>query len=85
MNNALLRDLAFNGLNPSIVEELEGGVTYIGYCKFGTETENEKSWCIKKVQAVGNTTVQKFAEGSLNFNLQWSERANYSYYFPKQQ
>lgn len=85
MNNVLLREITFNGLNPSIFEELDGGITYIGYCKFGTQTENTKSWCIKRVQVNGNITTQKWAEGSLNFNLKWSERANYEYHFPKQQ
>jgi hypothetical protein len=83
MKNLFFRDITLNGLAPSIIEEDENGITYFGYCKFNCSSEYENAWAIKRIQTIGNITYTKWAEGSVNFNLKWSDRKSYSYKFAK--
>jgi len=81
MISTLLRELALGGLAPTLVEQASETVTYIGFCRPGTNADSEDRWCIKKIEQVGTLTVATYAEGSTNFNLKWSERVRYTYKF----
>lgn len=83
MIHALVRELTINGIAPSYIEQISDTLTYIGFCKPGTKADDDSKWCIKKVEQIGTVTKTTFAEGSTSFNLQWSERAGYSYAFRK--
>jgi len=56
-----------------------GFVEYIGLAKPGTAT-SEAKWQIKKLTYSGtNVTEINFADGNLNFDKEWDEKASYSY------
>lgn len=68
-----------------IIEEVSDLVTYLGFCKPGTENETSPQWSILKIVADGTeypiVTTNKWAEGLCSYNLSWSERATYSYQY----
>lgn len=54
---------------------------YIGMSKPGTAAD-DAGWAIKKVSydANGNPVSVFFAEGKINFDKVWNDRASYSYF-----
>jgi hypothetical protein len=68
-----------------IIEEVDGLVTYMGYCAPGTLATSEPKFSIMKIVQSGTTypTLYTFtwANGSCAQNLVWDNRAGYSYQF----
>jgi len=87
MITALLRELSFQGMNPTIVDEVDDYTSYVGYIKQGkTGTDLAKMadaiWVIKLIETVGTITTVKYASGLTDFSVEWDERVNYTYLFP---
>lgn len=55
-----------------------GGVTYYGFAAAGTAT-SAASWKIAKETVSGVSTTLLFADGDVNFNNVWDNRASLSY------
>ena len=78
----------------SIVEKVSDNVTYMGFCNVGSQNfesteaaEAAPIWSILKVTKTGVVnpivTRMEWAEGLASYCHKWSERAAYSYKFPK--
>lgn len=82
--NGLLREISFNGIAPSVIDEKSETLTYIGYARVPSDIEeahkeSKPIWAIKRIEKTGNVTKIKWANGSQSFTNKWSERDNYTY------
>jgi len=67
-----------------IIEEVDGQITYLGFCEPSTLTTAEPKWSIMRIVETGALpTVTRFewATGSCAYNLVWDNRAAYAYQF----
>lgn len=64
-------------LEKADITEPSGGTTYVGYCLPGKDLTNkdEAVWAIKKVTVTGATTTIEWADGNMNFDNIWDNRA----------
>lgn len=60
------------------VDEASASITYVGKALFGTAT-SAASWQIIKIEVTGNVTEVAAADGDLNFDNVWDNRASLSY------
>ena len=64
---------------PTIVDDTGvGGVIYVGFSEFGSDTSMPK-WKIKKVTEVGTITTIQYADGNTKFDNIWDDRATLTY------
>ena len=68
-----------------ITEEVDGLVTYMGFCEPGTLGTDEAKFSIMKITqsaaAYPIVTTFDWANGSCAYNLVWNDRATYDYQF----
>ena len=88
MNNGYLRSLNFNNQTPSIVDEYNSELTFVGYIKKGlkdmddTQKQNSPIWIIQLIKKSGSVTEVLYAEGSTDFDKIWENRYTFDYYLP---
>ena len=62
-----------------LIDDPVVGVTYKGYSeKIGVRT-NEEKWLIMRTTTIGTEIITEYAEGSVNFDKVWDDRATYDY------
>lgn len=62
----------------SRVDVASATVTYVGEALPGTGN-GDLGWKIKRISVSGDVTSINFADGSIQFDKEWDERANYTY------
>lgn len=66
-----------------IIKNGNNQTIYCGKCSAGTGDENLPAWCIKKVTITNiddvQTIVEQFADGDLNYDNVWANRASLTY------
>lgn len=64
---------------PTIIDDTGvGGVIYVGFSAFGTDTSKPK-YKIKKVTEVGTITTIQYADGDMEFDNIWDDRTTLTY------
>lgn len=61
-----------------IIDVASASVTYKGWAPLGTATSAAK-WKIIKYNKVGNVTTPQYADGDMNYDNVWDDRASISY------
>ena len=68
-----------------LIEEVDGLITYFGFCEPGTLLTSEPKWSVMKVvqsaAAYPILTTFTWATGMCAYNLTWDGRAGYTYIF----
>ena len=75
----LLTRMAYDGIEPSKVDETDDNTMYIGFCLPGCTGVNDPKWLIKLVKTQETEKTISFANGSKLFNQAWSNRLNLTY------
>lgn len=83
MQYAATNNIDFLRASADAIDEVSESVTYIGLCVPGTDALTDESWSICRVQKTDTVTLITWANGQCIFNLKFSERANYDYFFKK--
>lgn len=83
-----VRDLTIDKSNDSIatesveqstrVDEASSTVTYFGFAAVGS-SEASSVWKIKRLSVSGSVTKLEYADGNINYDNNWSNRASLSY------
>lgn len=83
-----VRDLTIDKSNDSIatesveqstrVDEASSTVTYFGFAAVGS-SESSSVWKIKRLSVSGSITKLEYADGNINYDNNWSNRASLSY------
>ncbi len=83
-----VRDLTIDKSNDSIatesveqstrVDEASSTVTYFGFAAVGS-SESSSVWKIKRLTVSGSITKLEYADGNIDYDNQWSNRAALSY------
>lgn len=60
------------------IDEVNGNLTYIGFAKLGSGTDEAK-WQIFRINKTGSVTLIQYADGDVRFNNIWDNRASLSY------
>ncbi len=60
------------------IDEVGGGVTYIGMGKVGTATDAAQ-WQIRRITKSGTVTVFEFSDSNDRFDNIWDDRASLNY------
>jgi len=60
------------------IDDVGGGVTYIGLAKVGTDTGEEK-WQIRRLTKTGTETLSEFADSDDRYDNEWDNRASLVY------
>lgn len=68
----------FEYLPEPLIDNVGGGVTYVGYAPLGV-AENAPGWRILRRRTVGTVLVTEYANGSMQFNARWDQRASLTY------
>lgn len=68
----------FEHLPEPFIDAVGGGVTYYGYAPIQTK-EDEEGWRIVKKVVSGSVTKVLYSNGSMAFNVKWSDRATLVY------
>ena len=61
-----------------IVDVASASVTYRGYAPLGTGTDEAK-WKIERDSKTGNVTTTQYADGNMDYDNVWDNRASLSY------
>lgn len=67
-----------------IIEEVDGLITYMGFCTPHTVGTDQTQWSIMKIVESGSlpkTTSFTWAAGMCAYHLIWDNRADYEYKF----
>lgn len=67
-----------------MIEEVDGLITYMGFCQPRTLLTSESTWSVMKIVQSGTfptLTIFQWAQGSCAYNLSWDNRAAYAYQF----
>lgn len=59
-------------------DEASASVTYVGEARAGL-LDSEVGWRIYKFETVSTITTKKWAQGTLDYDKVWDDRASYSY------
>jgi len=83
-----VRDLTIDKSNDSIatesveqstrVDEVSSSVTYFGFAAVGA-SESSAVWKIKRLSVSGSITKLEYADGNINYDNNWSNRASLTY------
>lgn len=60
------------------VDEASSTVTYFGFAAVGS-SESSAVWKIKRLSVSGSITKLEYADGNINYDNQWSNRASLTY------
>ena len=61
--------------------EIDNNTTLYGFANFGTNSLDDKSWCLLKEVISGNTTTRKWSNGSKAKNVAFSNYENIDFKF----
>ena len=56
-------------------EQVDMNTAYYGFCEFGCNGLTEAKWAILKVEKQGDVFIRRWANGTKEKNLKFSERA----------
>ena len=74
----IYQELGVSYMPAPFEEKLEDGNKIIGWAPIGVG-EDEPHWRLMKEVTEGGVTKRLYAQGSMDFEFKWSERANYIY------
>ncbi len=77
-SNVNLSAIKTNTDKPSIVDSTDSNNIYTGFAAAGSATSSA-SWKIQKVSTVGAVVTTTYADGNLNYDNIWDNRASLSY------
>jgi len=60
------------------VDEISSALTYLGFAKPGTGTDEAK-WQIRRITKTGTVTVFEFADGNDRYDNVWDDRTSLTY------
>lgn len=75
----ILNAIYADGLQPSVIDEVDENTTYIGYCLPDCKSFSENKWLIKRIKTNESIQTIGFPSGSRKFDKAWDKRTNYTY------
>ena len=60
------------------IDETDGTTAYFGYAAVGS-SESSSVWKIKRIHVSGATTSVTYADGNINYDNSWTNRASLTY------
>lgn len=62
-----------------VLDDVGGGILYVGYCTTAGTATSAAAWQIKKLITIGTETKTYLADGNFNFDNIWNNRLSLSY------
>lgn len=73
-NTLHLTAIAFDALQPAIIDEVSDKEMYVGYCSPDCASFSEPKWLIKRILTDSDGQKIFYSNGSRKMNVKWTDR-----------